>query len=77
MKRTINYIIGIAIGALLILYIDSKSLTTGFKYLQAEVIDLTLDNVAYQDSIFKQNLVIDSLIIENDILKGCCQGEQL
>ena len=77
MKRTINYIIGIAIGALLILYIDSKSLTTGFKYLQAEVIDLTLDNAEYQDSIFKQNLVIDSLIIENDILKGCCEGEQL
>tara|TARA_B110000977_G_scaffold25655_1_gene31665 strand:+ start:741 stop:974 length:234 start_codon:yes stop_codon:yes gene_type:complete len=77
MKRTINYIIGIAIGALLILYIDSKSLTTGFKYLQAEVIDLTLDNVAYQDSIFKQNLVIDSLIIENDILKGCCEEKEL
>ena len=77
MKRTINYIIGIAIGALLILYIDSKSLTSGFKYLQAEVIDLTLDNVAYQDSVFKQNLVIDSLIIENDILKGCCEGEEL
>ena len=77
MKRTLNYIIGIAIGALLILYIDSKSLTTGFKYLQAEVIDLTLDNVAYQDSVFKQNLVIDSLIIENDILKGCCKGEDL
>ena len=77
MKRTLNYIIGIAIGALLILYIDSKSLTTGFKYLQAEVIDLTIDNAEYQDSIFKQNLVIDSLIIENDILKGCCKGEQL
>ena len=77
MKRTINYIIGIAIGALLILYIDSKSLTSGFKYLQAEVIDLTLDNVAYQDSIFKQNLVIDSLIIENDILKGCCEEKEL
>ena len=77
MKRTINYIIGIEIGALLILYIDSKSLTTGFKYLQAEVIDLTLDNVAYQDSIFKQNLVIDSLIIENDILKGCCEEKEL
>ena len=77
MKRTINYIIGIAIGALLILYIDSKSLASGFKYLQAEVIDLTLDNVAYQDSILKQNLVIDSLTIENDILKGCCEGEQL
>tara|TARA_R110002153_G_scaffold31237_1_gene95289 strand:- start:316 stop:549 length:234 start_codon:yes stop_codon:yes gene_type:complete len=77
MKKTINYIIGIAIGALLILYIDSKSLASGFKYLQAEVIDLTIDNVEYQDSVFKQNLVIDSLIIENDILKGCCQGEQL
>ena len=77
MKRTLNYIIGIAIGAILILYIDSKSLTAGFKYLQAEVIDLTIDNTEYQDSIFKQNLVIDSLIIENDILKGCCEGVDL
>tara|TARA_B110000902_G_scaffold111246_1_gene131284 strand:+ start:195 stop:428 length:234 start_codon:yes stop_codon:yes gene_type:complete len=77
MKRTLSYIIGIAIGALLILYIDSKSLTSGFKYLQAEVIDLTIDNAEYQDSVFKQNLVIDSLIIENDILKGCCEREQL
>ena len=75
MKRTLSYIIGIAIGALLILYIDSKSLTSGFKYLQAEVIDLTIDNAEYQDSVFKQNLVIDSLIIENDILKGCCERE--
>ena len=77
MKRTLSYIIGIAIGALLILYIDSKSLTSGFKYLQAEVIDLTIDKAEYQDSVFKQNLTIDSLIIENDILKSCCEREQL
>ena len=77
MKRTLNYLIGIGVGALLILYIDSKSLTAGFEYLRAEVVDLTLDNAAYQDSVLQQNIIIDSLLIENDILKGCCQGEGL
>ncbi len=77
MKRTINYIIGIAIGAIIVLYIDSKSLTAGFEYLRAEVVDLKIDNAEYQDSVFKQNLVIDSLLIENDILKSCCEEKEL